>query len=580
MTYNGKVNIEIPAGTNLDDVLADVPNSKEETPTVTMQEVPDDHQPTKPVKTPPVSDILMGIIESKATLFKDKASTAYAKIDSECLPVRSTRFKRKIQREFHITNGKVPHTQAMQDCIDQAEGKALFEGKTYDVNVRSAFVDGKILIDLGDDSHTVVEVTKDGWSYGTDSRVYFYRPNGLNELPRPVQSDDIDLLRPFVNVENDADFRLIVAELLAALHPGIAAPILNLQGEQGSSKSTTTKVLRSLIDPNAAPIRAAPRDERELIIQAQNSRMLCFDNLSGVKSWLSDALCRICTGGGFSARKLYTNDEEMIFQIQRPIILNGIDDIATRGDLLDRSIVLNLPAIPQENRKDEGQFWNDFNKVRQKIIGALLHGLSYGLKYQDEITHDKLPRMADFARFVAGCERAYGWDTILDDYNRNQGQAVEAGLDSDILASAIRKIMKDLSKWSGTATELIEKIEQVAVDVDSRYLPTTRTLKSRLTRLSPAFRQVGITWYRDRVESGTEYVIKKSVNNVQVVQGVQESNKNNDLQAGTTLQNPDNLAERARNVQGSKPLADNKSCRTGRTCTTEQQLFNDSQAPF
>ena len=533
-------------------------------------------------KKPTVSEVLMSIIEAKAYLFKDRANTAYASIDKECLPVRSTRFKRKIQREYHNKEGKVPHTQAMQDVIDQAEGKALFEGKTHDVNVRTGYVDGKILIDLADDDFTVIEITKAGWTYGTNEDVYFYRPNGLNPLPKPKQNDDINLLRPFVNVESDEDFRLMVAFLLAAYHPEIATPILNLQGEQGSSKSTTTKVLRSLIDPNAAPIRTAPRDERELIIQAQNSRMLCFDNLSGVKSWLSDALCRICTGSGFSARKLYTNDEEMIFQIRRPIILNGIDDIATRGDLLDRSIVLNLPAIAQEKRKDEGKFWNDFKKVRPQIIGAILTGLSNCLKYQDEITHNKLPRMADFARFVAGSEKAYNWTegTILSDYNRNRGQAVETGLDSDILASAIRKIMKDLNKWSGTATELIEKIEQVAVDVDSRYLPTTRTLKSRLTRLSPAFRQVGITWHRDRVESGTEYVIKKSVNNVQVVQDVQEGNKNNDLQAGTTLAQPDNLAERARNVQGSKPLADNESCITGRTCTTEQQLFNDSQAPF
>ncbi|MCC5906016.1 MAG: hypothetical protein JJU13_07420 [Balneolaceae bacterium] len=566
--------VEIPKGTNFNNVPGK--------PASTLQKVPDDHKPTEPVKAPPVSEILMQIIEDRAFLFRDKTATAYASIDGECLPVRSTRFKRKIQRLYHIRNKKVPHTQAMQDSIDQAEGKALFEGGEYEVSVRSAFINNKILIDLGDDNKTIIEVSKDGWKFGTEERVFFYRPSGLNKLPRPEQCQDITLLRQFVNVATDADFRLFVAYLLAAFHPGIAAAILNLLGEQGSAKSTQTKMLRSLIDPNAAPIRTAPRDERELIIQAQNSRMLCFDNLSGVKSWLSDALCRICTGGGFSARKLYTNDEEMIFQIRRPIILNGIDDIATRGDLLDRSIVINLPAIPQEQRKDETKFWNDFEALRPKIIGALLHGLSYGLKYQDEIKHDKLPRMADFARFIAGCEKAYNWPegTLIADYNRNRGQAVETGLDSDILASAIRAIMKDLSKWTGTATELIEKIEKVAGDVDARYLPSTRTLKSRLTRLSPALRQIGITWDRTRTENGTEYFIKNSGNNVQVVQELQEGIKNNGLEAGTTLAEMNEPASSARNVQGANSLADNDYCTTGRTGRTEQELFNNDTAPF
>ncbi len=533
----------------------------------------------KKEKAPTVSEILLEIIEFSAVLFRDNAGIAWAKVDGECQPVRSTTFRRHIQRKFYHLEGKAPHTQAVQEAIEQAEGKALFESRfNQNVNVRAALFDHRILIDLGDDSKLLAEVTEDGFDVTAD-HAFFYRPSGLEPLPIPEQGE-IELLRPFINVESDADFRLIVSWMLTALHPGIACPILVLQGEQGSSKSTTSKVIRSLIDPNTAPIRTAPRDERELIIQGENSRMICLDNLSGLKPWLSDALCRICTGGGFSARKLYTNNEEKIFQIRRPIILNGIDDIATRGDLLDRAIVLNLPAIPQTDRKDEGRFWKEFDRVRPKIFGAILDGMCSGLKYHDNIQLSNLPRMADFARWAAACGKAYGWDNIINEYNRNRGEAVETGLDSDILATAVRKIMVNLSKWQGTATELVEKIEQVSGDVDNRYLPTTRTLKSRLTRLSPALRQVGIVWHRERVESGTVYIIKKPVNNVQVVQEVQGDNKNNGLHTGRTLAQPDNLAERARNLQASKSLVDNESCTTGRTGTTEQDFLFEDKAPF
>ena len=102
--------------------------------------------------------------------------------------------------------------------------------------------------------------------------------------------------------------------------------------------------------------------------------MLAFDNLSGIRDWLSDALCRLATGGGFATRMLYTDDEEIIFSARRPIILNGIDDIATRGDLQERSVLVSLPSILEDERREENTFWAEFEAVRPRIFGALLSG--------------------------------------------------------------------------------------------------------------------------------------------------------------------------------------------------------------
>ncbi len=129
--------------------------------------------------------------------------------------------------------------------------------------------------------------------------------------------------------------------------------MLVLHGEQGSAKSTLVRILRALIDPNTAALRAAPRDERDLVIAARNSWCLALDNLSHLPDWLSDALCRLATGSGFATRELYTDAEETIFAAQRPIVLNGIEELATRGDLLDRALLLYLPAIPEAQRHDE-----------------------------------------------------------------------------------------------------------------------------------------------------------------------------------------------------------------------------------
>jgi hypothetical protein len=198
-------------------------------------------------------------------------------------------------------------------------------------------------------------------------------------MPMPEEGGCLDVLRPFVNVATDEEWRLLVSWLLAALRPRGPYPALGVHGEQGSAKSTLVRVLRSLIDPNVAALRSTPRDERDLVIAANNGWLIALDNLSHLQDWLSDALCRLATGSGFATRELYSNAEETIFAAQRPIVLNGIEELATRADLLDRAILLYLPTIPEEKRQDEQAFWQAFEQARPHILGALLDIVSAAL---------------------------------------------------------------------------------------------------------------------------------------------------------------------------------------------------------
>src|SRR6266853_1018080 len=137
---------------------------------------------------------------------------------------------------------------------------------------------------------------------------------------------------------------LLTTWLLAALRHGGPYPLLVIAGEQGSAKTVLSKMLRALVDPNVAPVRTLPREERELMIAANNGYLLAFDNLSGLPNWLSDALCRLASGGSFAVRQLYTDDEEVLFQAARPILLNGIEEVVSRPDLGDRAIFLTLAS--------------------------------------------------------------------------------------------------------------------------------------------------------------------------------------------------------------------------------------------
>src|SRR3954464_9736604 len=175
-----------------------------------------------------------------------------------------------------------------------------------------------------------------------DPPVRFRRSAGMQPLPLPLRGGSIESLAPFLNLASETDFVLIVVWLLAALRAGGPYPVLAIAGEQGSAKTVLSKILRAVIDPNVAPVRTLPRDERELFIAASNAHVLAFDNLSGLSPWLSDTLCRLTSGGAFSTRRLFTDRDEMLFAAARPIILNGIEDFITRPDLADRAIMLML----------------------------------------------------------------------------------------------------------------------------------------------------------------------------------------------------------------------------------------------
>jgi len=177
-----------------------------------------------------------------------------------------------------------------------------------------------------------VQATKDGWKVigSKDSPVKFYRAQGMAALPIPSREGSMDLLRQFLNIENGSDWVMIVSWLITSMRPDRPFTVLVLQGEQGTAKSTTARLLRDLIDPSTVLSQSVPKSERDLVIAASRSWVLNFDNLSYLSPAMSDALCRLSTGGGFRTRALYTDDGERLFSSIRPIIMNGISDFATR----------------------------------------------------------------------------------------------------------------------------------------------------------------------------------------------------------------------------------------------------------
>lgn len=432
----------------------------------------------------------------------------------ETLHVRQKVFRLWVMREFYNKHGKACGSQALQDALGIITARALFENECIPVYVRIAEHEGKIYVDLCNAKWQVVEIDKDGWSVTDHSPVKFRRSKGMLPLPVPVTGGSVDELRDYINVKDDESFILLVAFIIQALKPDGPFPVLMLNGEQGSAKSTACRFIRSLIDPNIAQLRSSPRGGRDLMITARNSRVITLDNLSNIPTWLSDAICRLSTGGGFAIRELYTDFDETIIDVQRPVIINGITSLAERSDLIDRRIGVELPVIPENKRRPEKQLWAKFEIAQPRIMGALFNAVSMALQNIDEIMLDELPRMADFALWIAAAEPALPWQpgTFLKAYTANRADANELAIESNPVATVILSWFASRQTWSGTASELLKELDKTA----GEHLAKTKDwpkkpnhLSNMLKRISPNLRNTGISIENNRTSGKRMIVISK-----------------------------------------------------------------------
>jgi len=471
--------------------------------------------------------VMVKLVLERAELFHTPDNEGYASLEfdghRENHRIRGRRFKlwmSKLHFDAHQSqdesslgflvgllgkqSGPVPGAQAVRDAISTLEGLAVFQGTEVDVSVRVAEFGEHVFLDLANENWEAVEITTTGWRVVSNPPVKFVRPEGMRPLPTPVIGGSLEHLRDFVNVEDDV-WPLIAGFIAGMVRPRGPYLILNLLGEQGSAKSSAAKYIRRVLDP-ATPIhRARPRSEHDLVIGASRSWVLSFDNLSGLPDWFSDALCRMATGGGYGARLLYSDDDEKLFDAQRPIVLNGIEELATRGDLLDRSVLVTLPVLGEVRR--ERDLDEEFDAAHPSILGAVLDAAVAALEGFDKVELEGKVRMVDAAAWIVAAEDALGLEagSFMEAYRANRAEANALTLEASKVAAELLVFMDGREEWTGTATELLEALERKLSDEAKRakeWPKTGRGLSGKLRRLAPALRRSGWHLEFDREDGG------------------------------------------------------------------------------
>jgi hypothetical protein len=196
-------------------------------------------------------------------------------------------------------------------------------------------------------------------------------------------------------------------------------------------------------------------------------------------------------------RQLFTDQDEVLFDAARPVILNGIEDVVSRPDLADRALFLTLPYLSEARRRPEHTLWQAFELLRPRLLGALLDALSHGLHALPQVRLDRLPRMADFALWATACETSL-WPagTFARAYADNRRGAIADAIDADPVAACVRELMAERGSWAGCAADLLRvgaDRSRNAVIVGGRDWPKNpRALAGRLRRAQAFLRALGI----------------------------------------------------------------------------------------
>jgi hypothetical protein len=304
-------------------------------------------------------------------------------------------------REYTV----MPSDWAVRRAIVALEAIARFESGTPSTFIRSGRNSADngncsaLYLDLAIAAGRAVRISAEGWAVVDNPPVHFRRPGAHLPLPAPQRGGSIEAHRGFVNLD-DPEFRLLSVWMATALLSAGPHPILALSGEQGSAKSTLARLVRLLVDPQATPFLAQPRNIRELMVSAMNGWLLTFDNISVLLDWLSNGYCMLANAGALAAGASPGTEERRGIHDQRPVIRNGIGEFVRRGDLNDRSLCLNLLPINPGKRRCEDEFCASFHHEYPRILGGVLDAVVGGLRARPSIRMTERSRMAGFAKFA------------------------------------------------------------------------------------------------------------------------------------------------------------------------------------
>lgn len=471
----------------------------------------------EPKEKMPQLEVLLEILRNETDLFLNQFGQACykqkKKMYVESLP--STTLDRKLIRDYYQTTGEAPAPLSLKQAVNIFHGELEnSEEKRIEVHTRIGRFKDSLIYDIGDGKN-FIEINHDEWKMIENPPIMFERQQ--SQLPQALpngEQADLTTLFQFINITKPSDQLLLLVYLVCAFIPDIPRPILNSSGEQGSAKTTALKIIRSLVDPANPAMVSLPNDPREFVQMASHNYMLLLDNLTYLKDWQSDALCRFITGDGFSKRALFTNNEDFLYSFMRVIGLSGINQIATKADLLDRALIIKFERLESSNRVTERQLWKRFEELKPTLFSTLLTVVAKTLSVVDSIQLKNPNRLADFHQYAAAAAHSMGFtiEQLDDALKTNTDRQNREALEASGVAKTIVRLMDGRQEYTASSTELFNELKFIAQqELSTNQFPKgSNWLWKKIVEVRPNLQEVGIICQRDDTKSAHSIITIKN----------------------------------------------------------------------
>ena len=474
---------------------------------------------------------------SDAIFFHDQLGDSYCATKGdgrEVLKIRSKKFRLWLRQLMWQAEKKAPGGQGIEDALGHLDGKAIFEGDEIALEVRVAWRDGVLWYDLGEEA---IKITKAGWSVVVEPPILFKRFKANSPQVAPVKGGNIGDFLTFTRVKADRDKLLLLVQLAASFIPGFPQAAQVLSGDQGAAKTTLQEFFKAVVDPSEVLTLSPPDAVKDFVQQASHHWVLFYDNLSSMPRWLSDCLCKAVTGQGFSKRELYSDDEDVLYAFRRVVGLNAINLVVERPDLLDRSLLIHLERVPDDERRELTELRTAFDQAKPRILGGIFDVLVKAMAIHPTLRLTSLPRMADFSKWGEAIAQVIGYESgeFTKAYAGNVVAQNEVALEASPVAQAIITLAGERTGeiFQGAPSDLLAALVPVAeglkLDLRSKAWPKdARWLWRRIAEVRPNLMAVGIVAERDdsdkthRKISLTRIIPKNDTPNARVACGQQK----------------------------------------------------------
>ncbi|MGO9566725.1 MAG: hypothetical protein ACLP5H_04190 [Desulfomonilaceae bacterium] len=384
---------------------------------------------------------------------------------------------------------------------------------------RFAYLDGELWVDLGTDTGKVVVVTRDGW--GTTSPIVpvFRRFSHQKPLPLPKPDGRVEDILNFLPLKNADEQKLILVWICSLPLEHIQRPLLLLYGSPRSGKSTCSEIIRDSIDPSCTLTLSFPQGRSELIQALDHNALPVYDNIERLPKWASPEICRAVTGGGFSKRTLYSDDDDTVFRFRRSAILNGINLPSHAPDVLDRSIIIRLERLTDRECAllgGEEELKQRFRDARPGIFGGILNILSAAMKIKPTVKLEKLQRMDSWELWGCAIAQALGiaQEEFLKAYHANISRHHEELLGTDPVCLAVVQLMSSRLLWQGSPSKLYSELAAIAKteghDKEATWPKAPNSLTRRINELKESLAAAGVAVSQPRTKSQRLVILSRS----------------------------------------------------------------------